>query len=87
LQHRQVLDEMVREKDLDFLDALANAPRYKRKFDLALVTAAREQLAEEANPAIAKLAALQMAYDRVYHTAITVVKDTAERAGVHLASV
>lgn len=82
LTHRQLLDDAVREKDIDFLDALATAPRYFRKFDPTLVAAAREQLAAEANPQIAKLSSLRDAYDRVYQTAATIVKDTAEQAGI-----
>jgi len=82
LQHKQILDEAVREKDLDFLDALATAPRHRRKFDLTPISAAREQLASETDPAIAKLTELRASYDRMFQTAITVVRETAQSAGI-----
>ena len=44
--------------------------------------AAREQLAEMANPTIAKLAAQMAAYDRLYQTAATVVRETAAQVGI-----
>jgi hypothetical protein len=82
LMHHTLLAEAVREKDIDFIEALASAPRYRRKFDPALVMAAREQLAEMANPTIAKLAAQMAAYDRLYQTAATVVRETAAQVGI-----
>jgi hypothetical protein len=83
-KHRLLLEEAKREKDLDFLDALATAPRYNRKYDVSLVNEARAQLAEEANPTIAKLSQLRGAYDRVFETAQTIILQTAEQAGVRL---
>jgi hypothetical protein len=56
----------------------------RRKFDPALVAAAREQLAEQVGPAIARPSAARAAFDRLYQTAATIVKETAEQAGIRL---
>jgi hypothetical protein len=81
-KQRIAVNEAVREHDVEFLDALMTAPRYRRTFDTAPIAEAREQLAAETNPAIGKLSALLNAYDRVYQTAQTVIREVAAQAGV-----
>ena len=79
LQQRVVLDTAVREKDLELLDALATAPRYRRQFDMAQVNAAREQVATVVDPELDQLVALRDSHARAYNSARTVVQETLEQ--------
>jgi hypothetical protein len=79
LMHKSILNEA----DGDFVDLLATAPRYLgSKVDPSLITAARERVAEAANPEIGKLSQLLRAYEFLYNTAEQAVREAARSVGL-----
>jgi hypothetical protein len=81
-QHHVLVAQAEADGDDDFLEALATAPRYLRKVDPALVTAARERLAEAGNPEVGKLSTLLRAYDFLYNSAEQAVREAARAVGL-----
>ena len=72
---RTVVDRAVREGDTDTLAALAAAPKSFPAVDPAVLTKAREQMAEVANPELVRLQALREA-----HAAVLAVAEQEARA-------